>query len=111
MSLDSVDPWPPTGTGRLPTEWLPAILGPIPKPRKGLVAVTAYWPVALTTCGCKLLERVALRRMNAYVAGEEAIPEHLTGFRRHRAATADVVATLEHARASKQVRPLVLQDV
>lgn len=74
-------------TGQLPPDWLLAILRPLPKPGRGFGAVTAYRPVALTSCGCKLLERVVLRRMEAITSEEEFIPEQLTGFRRHRAST------------------------
>lgn len=93
-------------TRRLLPDWLLAIPRPLPKPGRGFGAVTAYRPVALTSCGCKLLEQLALRIMEITV-GAEFIPGQLTGFRRHRAATysvADVVAALEHARATRQVR-------
>ncbi|XP_077530944.1 uncharacterized protein LOC144142992 [Haemaphysalis longicornis] len=81
---------------------------------RGFGAVTAYRTVALTSCGCKLLERVALCRMEAITAGEERIAEQLAGFLRHRAATdsiAEVVAALQHARATRKVAALVLLDV
>ncbi|XP_075744176.1 uncharacterized protein LOC142802971 [Rhipicephalus microplus] len=78
------------------------------------MALSSYRPVSLTSAPCKVLEKVALERLE-WIAGQlEFFPEQLTGFRRHRCTAdsiSDVVATLEDAKSCGDVAMLLLLDV
>ncbi|XP_075732809.1 uncharacterized protein LOC142775335 [Rhipicephalus microplus] len=89
-------------SGVLPESWRTVFVAPILKPRKKAMALSSYRPVSLTSAPCKVLEKVALERLE-WIAGQlEFFPEQLTGFRRHRCTAdsiSDVVITLEDAKA------------
>nr|XP_037291116.1 uncharacterized protein LOC119186822 [Rhipicephalus microplus] len=101
------------GTGALPESWQTAVVAPILKPRRKATALSSYRPVSLTSAPCKVMERVALERLE-WIADQGFFPEQQTGFRRHRCTAdsiSDVVATLEDARSSGDVAMLLLLDV
>ncbi|XP_037505979.1 uncharacterized protein LOC119382352 [Rhipicephalus sanguineus] len=101
-------------TGELPESWRTAVVAPILKPRKKATALSSYRPVSLTSAACKVLERVALERMQWIADQLDFFPEQQTGFRRHRCTAdsiADVVATLEDAKSCGDVAMLLLLDV
>ena len=58
--------------GRLPREWRKAIVIPISKPGGG------FRPVSLTSCFCKMMEKIILERM-VYVIGDK-LSNNLYGF-------------------------------
>ena len=41
-----------------PRQWREAIIILFLKPNKNSKQVTSYWPIALTSCVCKLMERI-----------------------------------------------------
>ena len=45
-------------TGRLPTEWKHAIVLPIAKPDKDASSASSYRPISLTSCICKIMEKL-----------------------------------------------------
>ncbi|KAH7950087.1 hypothetical protein HPB49_019519 [Dermacentor silvarum] len=101
-------------TGDIPESWRAAVVAPILKPRKPAIALSSYRPVSLTSAACKVLERVALARLEWIAAQLQFFPEQQSGFRCYRCTAdsiADVVATLEDAKACGDVAMLVLQDV
>lgn len=101
-------------SGNLPEAWLTAVVVPIRKPRRPCAAITSYRPVSLTSAACKLMEAIALARLNWIAGAKDFLPEQQTGFRRHRCTAdsiADVVSTLEEAKRNGEVALLVLLDV
>ncbi|KAH7940988.1 hypothetical protein HPB49_008736 [Dermacentor silvarum] len=103
-----------TTSGCLPEAWLMAVVVPVLKPRKSAKALTSYRPVSLTSAACKVLESVALARLEWIAQALDFFPEQQTGFRRHRCTAdsiADVVSSLEDVRGSGEVALLVLLDV
>nr|XP_037284109.1 uncharacterized protein LOC119176867 [Rhipicephalus microplus] len=101
-------------TGVLSESWQTAVVAPILKPRRKATALSSYRPVSLTSTPCKVMERVALERLEWIADHLGFFPEQQTGFRRHRCTAnsiSDVVATLEDARSSGDVAMLLLLDV
>ncbi|KAH7937061.1 hypothetical protein HPB49_007675 [Dermacentor silvarum] len=101
-------------TEDIPESWRGAVVAPILKPRKPATALCSYRPVSLTSAACKVLERVALARLEWIAAQLQFFPEQQSGFRCYRCTAdsiADVVATLEDAKACGDVAMLVLLDV
>ncbi|XP_037288239.1 uncharacterized protein LOC119181156 [Rhipicephalus microplus] len=89
-------------SGVLPESWRTVVVAPILKPRKKIMALSSYRAVSFNSAPCKVLEKVALERLE-WIAGQlEFFPEQLTGLRRHRCTAdsiSDVVATLENAKS------------
>ena len=51
-------------TGTFPDVWHHAIILPFPKPGKDTSYPDNYWPISLTSCLCKLLEKMINSRLN-----------------------------------------------
>ncbi|XP_075748175.1 uncharacterized protein LOC142814130 [Rhipicephalus microplus] len=78
------------------------------------MSLSSYRPVSLISAPCKMLEKVALGRLE-WISGQlEFFPEQSTSFRRHRCTAdsiSDVVATVEDAKSCSDVTMLLLLDV
>ena len=70
-----------------PTDWKLAIIIPIPKPNKDHSFPLNYRPVSLTSCLCKLLEKMVNRRLVWFLEEGKHINEAQSGFRRNRSTT------------------------
>lgn len=80
--------------GRLPTEWKTAIIIPLPKSDGN------YRPISLTSCLCKMMERIVLRRL-LYKLGDK-FSSNLYGFRKGRATSDCFVHCLANASSTCQ---------
>ncbi|KAH7937438.1 hypothetical protein HPB49_012439 [Dermacentor silvarum] len=101
-------------TGDIPESWRAAVVARILRPRKPATALPSYRPVSLTSAACKVLERVALARLEWIAAQLQFFTEEQTGFRCYCCTAdsiADVVATLEDAKRCGDVAMLLLLDV
>ncbi|XP_077514883.1 uncharacterized protein LOC144125401 [Amblyomma americanum] len=101
-------------TGRLPEAWRTALVVPVLKAGKPPADLLSYRPVSLTSDPGKLMESMALGRLEWIAAATRFLPEQQSGFRRHRCtadAIADIVSSLEDARHSHHVVCLTLLDV
>ncbi|KAK8772385.1 hypothetical protein V5799_024371, partial [Amblyomma americanum] len=100
-------------SGDIPAEWRSAIVVPIHKKGKPQGVVTSsYRP--LTSAAGKILEAVALHRLEWIAAVREALSPEQSGFRAGRCTAdciAQVVCMLEQAKAERQEAYLVLLDV
>lgn len=76
-------------SGQLPQIWKLAELIPIPKKDKDKRLPKSYRPVSLTSCLCKILERMVNRRLTWTLEKQNLIPSIQSGFRRNR-------STLDH---------------
>ncbi|XP_037501554.2 uncharacterized protein LOC119375447 [Rhipicephalus sanguineus] len=94
--------------------WKEALVMPIRKKGKPASLPSSYRHVSLTSSVGKTMEAMALRRLN-WIADElDYFAPTQSGFRASRCtadALADVIASLEHAKANDEVSYLVLLDV
>ena len=79
--------------GKFPEKWKEAFIIPILKQGKESTNASSYRPIALTSCICKLLERIINRRLVWYLESKGLIDRCQSGFRRGRS-TIDSLAAL-----------------
>jgi ribonuclease HI len=82
-------------TGKLPESWKLAHVIPIPKEGKDPLQQDSYRPIALTSCICKLLERILNRRLMWFLESNNLLHLVQTGFREGMS-TIDNLVTLEN---------------
>ncbi|VDH93334.1 Hypothetical predicted protein [Mytilus galloprovincialis] len=74
--------------GELPTEWKMADVKFLRKPGKtSYYSSSSYRPISLTCIICKLMERVILERIVAYIEGHRLIDLTQEGFRKNHSTT------------------------
>ena len=71
-------------TGLIPTIWKKATLIPIPKAGKPKNSGNSYRPISLTSCMCKLMERMINRRLVWYLERNSTLMDEQAGFRQFR---------------------------
>ena len=71
-------------TGIFPNSWREALVIPIPKPGKEPTDPNSYRPIALTSCVCKVLERMINNRLVWFLESNNLITTNQNGFRKHR---------------------------
>ncbi|KAH7973709.1 hypothetical protein HPB49_004060 [Dermacentor silvarum] len=101
-------------SGVIPREWSEAVVVPLLKNGKPPRDPASYRPVSLTSAAGKVLEAMALRRLEWIAAVLDILAAEQSGFRRLRASAdslADVVTTLEEAKHRGDASYLVLLDV
>ena len=80
--------------GKLPDDWKLAYVVPILKEGKDPEETNSYRPIALTSCVCKLLERILNKRLVWFLETKGLLYKGQSGFRRGRS-TIDSLVTLE----------------
>ena len=65
-----------------PDEWRTAIVLPFLKPNKPPGSLSSYRPISLTSCLCKLLEKMVLIRLNWYLEKHKYIKPYQSGFKK-----------------------------
>ena len=81
-------------SGNFPSHWRDALILPFLKPNKSGTLPQDYRPIALTSCLCKLLERMVNFRLMWYLESHNLLSPSQFGFRRARS-TADPLAHFE----------------
>ena len=81
-------------TGDFPHQWRAATVIPIPKPNKDHADPNSYRPIALSSCLCKILERMINTRFIWYLEKCGILDRSQCGFRKHRS-TVDHLVSLE----------------
>ena len=81
-------------TGDFPHQWRATTVIPIPKPNKDHADQNSYRPIALTSCLCKILERMINTRFIWYLEKSGILDRSQCGFREHRS-TVDHLVSLE----------------
>ena len=71
-------------TQNFPDSWRLATVIPIPKPGKDHQDAGNYRPISLTSCLCKLMERMVNRRLTWFLERHESLSHLQCGFRRNR---------------------------
>ena len=79
--------------GKLPQLWREAIMIPILKRGKNKSKAASYRPISLTSCVCKLMERIINKRMQWHFEQESVIIPEQAGFQKFRS-TEDQVTYL-----------------
>ena len=79
--------------GKFPDKWKEAVIVPILKEGKAATCPGSYRPIALTSCVCKLLERILNRRLVWFLESKGWINRYQSGFRKGRS-TVDCLAAL-----------------
>ena len=78
-------------TADFPPEWHLAIVIPVAKPGKDSTVPTSYRPIALTSCLCKVMERMINTRLFWYLEQLKLITPVQSGFRKQRSTTDQLV--------------------
>ena len=81
-------------TGDFPSSWAVAVVLPIPKPGKDHLQATNYRPISLTSCICKVLEKMVNVRLMWYLENGNYLSPVQYGFRKMRSTT-DALLSLE----------------
>ena len=81
-------------TGFFPPAWRKAVVVPIPKPDKDLTNPNNYRPIALTSCLCKVMEKMVNSRLMWKLETEGLLAKEQCGFRKHHS-TVDHLVRLE----------------
>ena len=71
-------------TGILPKDWKISIIVPVKKPNKDAFQATSYRPIALTSCVCKLMEKMINTRLVWHLESKGLISPCQFGFRKNR---------------------------
>ena len=75
----------------LPTAWRTAIVIPIPKPNKDHSSPLNFRPISLTSCLCKLMEKMVNNRLVWFLENKNCISNTQAGFKRGRSTTDCIV--------------------
>lgn len=81
--------------GDFPTEWKTALVIPISKPNSNPNEASSFRPISLTSCLCKLIERMINRRLLFFLENGSHLHKNQSGFRKGMS-TADHQITLEN---------------
>lgn len=81
-------------TGDFPSSWSVAVVLPIHKPGKDPLQTTNYRPISLTSCLCKVMEKMVNVRLMWFLESHRCLTPVQYGFRRARSTT-DALLTLE----------------
>ena len=73
-----------SGKKPFPPEWRKATVIPIAKPGKDPLQPGSYRPIALTSCLCKILEKMINKRLTWYLEKNKIITPYQAGFRKNR---------------------------
>ena len=71
-------------TGILPKDWKVSLIIPVKKPNKNANEATSYRPIALTSCICKLMEKMVNARLVWYLEKNGLLSPFQYGFRKNR---------------------------
>ena len=81
-----------------PHQWRAATVIPIPKPNKDHTDPLSYRPIALTSCLCKVLERMINTRLIWYLEKSGILDKSQCGLRKHRSTTNHLVSLERYLR-------------
>lgn len=101
-------------SGVVPEEWRTSVVLPKLKSGKTPDQAASFRPISLTSCICKLMERIVHRRLTWLLEHHEIMPPELSGFRKGRAtadAICDLTTDLEIAKSAGDTVYVVFLDV
>ena len=74
-----------------PNTWQTATIIPIPKPGKDHSNPSNYRPIALTSCLCKLMEKLVNKRLMWFLEKNNLLSKHQCGYRKGRSTTDQLI--------------------
>ena len=92
--------------GEFPAVWREATVIPILKPGKDATCASSYRPIALTSCLCKVMERVVNSRLVYFLGPNELLCNVQCGFRQGRSKIDSLVLGDLDQRGHRQTRAL-----
>ena len=101
-------------TNTVPSEWMEAIIVPIPKPGKDPSNPGNYRPIALTSCVCKTMEKIVNSRLTTVLKHKKIISPIQTGAEKGKSTLEPLVNIEEHIRHSfrdKKVTIAIFFDI
>lgn len=78
-------------TGEIPLQLKHSVIIPILKHGKDPRYTSSYRPIALTSCFAKIIERIIKERLQWFFEKHELLPNFLSGFRKGRSVTDNIV--------------------
>ena len=69
---------------KIPSTWQHALILPFAKPNKDATTPENYRPISLTSCLCKLMEKMVTCRLTCHLEKNNLLNENQTGFRKGR---------------------------
>ena len=97
-----------------PPNWRKSTLIPIPKPGKPVFEPGSYRPISLTSCACKLFERIINNRLRVHLESNNLLSPYQNGFRPSRSTADNLVQLIDFAQNgfnSKQVTGVLFLDL
>ena len=82
-------------TGILPEDWKISIVIPVRKPKKDPFQASSYRPIALTSCVCKVMEKMINNRLMWHLENNGLLSSYQFGFRKGRS-TLDALLKLSN---------------
>jgi len=73
--------------GKFPDSWQTSTVIPVPKPGNDKADPSSYRPIALTSCICKVMERITNNRLVWYLERHKLITPVQCGFSKQRSTT------------------------
>jgi hypothetical protein len=97
-----------------PKKWKHATVIPIPKPGSDPSDPSNYRPISLLSSISKILERIILQHLNAFISGHNVLPNHQFGYRAAHSTSHQlnrVVRHVKNRRAQGKSTGMLLLDV
>ncbi|XP_064461762.1 uncharacterized protein LOC135371719 [Ornithodoros turicata] len=99
--------------GFVPPSWKTSQVVPVLKPGKSPRELTSFRPISLTSCVCKIMERIILRRIEWFLEFRRLLPTEMAGFRKARTSIDCIINLVTHIeearfRGTKAVMNLVV---
>jgi ribonuclease HI/exonuclease III len=94
--------------GTFPNSWSASTLIPILKPGKPSSSPSSYRPISLTSCACKLLERMINNRMRTYLETHHILSQYQNGFRPGRSTADNLVRLIDAVQTGFQQKEVTV---
>ena len=100
--------------GSFPDKWLYSFVIPILKPGKSRTDPASYRPIYLTSCACKLFERLVNQRLRYFLDTSSKLDNFQSGFRKGRTSADNLIritAAIQRGFQEKQHTVVVLLEL
>lgn len=91
-----------------PQSWRSSTLIPILKPRKLTSDPASYRPISLTSCACKLVERIVNNRLRVHLENNNLLSPFQQGFRARRSAADSLISLIDSIQRGFQRRSVTV---
>lgn len=94
--------------GTFPDTWSTSTLIPILKPRKPQSDPASYRPISLSSCACKIFERMVNGRLRTYLESNNLLSPYQNGFRPGRSTADSLVHLIDSAQRAFQSKEVTV---